>query len=111
MLYLIAQEKLLLGIYIIINYIIINITYNNITYLITTNRYRKTNLFVEPQFNVTAISEVITFDTDFGVKFGTFICFDILFYNPALQLTRNYDITDIVFSTAWFSEAPFLTGE
>lgn len=73
-------------------------------------RYRKTNLFVEPQFNVTAVPEIVTFDTDFGVKFGTFICFDILFNEPALKLIRQHQITDIVFPTAWFSEAPFLTG-
>lgn len=75
------------------------------------NRYRKTNLFVESQFNVTSIPEIVTFDTDFGVKFGTFICFDILFYEPTLQLTRLHQVTDIVFPTAWFSEAPFLTGK
>lgn len=75
------------------------------------NRYRKTNLFTEPNFNVTAVPEVVSFDTDFGVKFGTFICFDILFREPALQLTRVLQVTDIVYPTAWFSEAPFLTGK
>lgn len=78
---------------------------------ITINRYRKTNLFKEPQFNVTAVPEIVTFDTDFGVKFGTFICFDILFREPAIQLTRTHKITDIVYPTAWFSEVPFLTGK
>ncbi|XP_029156556.1 vanin-like protein 1 [Nylanderia fulva] len=73
-------------------------------------RYRKTNLFIERQFNVTLVPEIVTFDTDFGVKFGTFICFDILFYEPALQLTRLHQVTDIVYTTAWFSEAPFLTA-
>ncbi|XP_036140740.1 vanin-like protein 1 isoform X2 [Monomorium pharaonis] len=73
-------------------------------------RYRKTHLFEEHQFNVTAVPEVVIFDTDFGVKFGTFICFDILFYEPALNLTRDHQVTDIIFSTAWFSEAPFLTA-
>jgi len=73
-------------------------------------RYRKTNLFEENQFNVTAVPEIVTFDTDFGVKFGTFICFDILFREPAIQLTRDHLVTDIVFPTAWFSEAPFLTA-
>ncbi|XP_012541929.1 vanin-like protein 1 [Monomorium pharaonis] len=74
-------------------------------------RYRKVNLFAtEPQFNVTPIPEVVTFDTDFGVKFGTFICFDILFREPALQLTREHKVTDIVYPTAWYSEAPFLTA-
>lgn len=75
------------------------------------NRYRKTNLFGEPEFNVTPEPEEVIFDTDFGVKFGIFTCFDILFYEPALKLTRFYNITDIVFPTAWFSETPFLTGK
>lgn len=97
-----------LYIFIFIINIIYNVTYK---YLITMSRYRKTNLFLERQFNVTATPEVVTFNTDFGVKFGTFICFDILFYKPALQLTRTYEVTDIVFPTAWFSEAPFLTGK
>lgn len=66
---------------------------------------------MEHNFDTTKEPEVITFDTDFGIKFGTFTCFDILFYNPALQLTRHHNITDIVFPTAWFSEVPFLTGE
>lgn len=74
-------------------------------------RYRKINLFVEPEFNSPLHPEVVTFDTDFGVKFGTFICFDILFAKPALTLTRNLKVNDIVFPTAWFSETPFLTGE
>ncbi|XP_029667481.1 vanin-like protein 2 isoform X1 [Formica exsecta] len=73
-------------------------------------RYRKTNLFGEQQFNVTSKPEIVIFDTDFGVKFGTFICFDILFHEPALQLTRVHQVTDIVYPTAWFSEAPFLTA-
>ncbi|XP_070524082.1 vanin-like protein 1 isoform X2 [Cardiocondyla obscurior] len=73
-------------------------------------RYRKTNLYGEHQFNVTLHPEVVSFNTDFGVKFGTFICFDILFFEPALILTRIKEITDIVYPTAWFSETPFLTA-
>lgn len=60
---------------------------------------------------MTAAPEIVTFDTDFGVKFGTFICFDILFREPATQLTRVHQVTDIVYPTAWFSETPFLTGK
>ncbi|KAL2712556.1 vanin-like protein 1 [Vespula squamosa] len=73
-------------------------------------KYRKINLYIEPEFDRPIHPEVVTFDTDFGVKFGTFICFDILFAEPALNLTRNHKITDIVFTTAWFSETPFLTA-
>lgn len=73
-------------------------------------RYRKVNLYMEYNFDPTPIPEVITFDTDFGVKFGTFICFDILFPVPALNLTRTLGISNFVYSTAWFSEMPYLTA-
>lgn len=65
---------------------------------------------MEKQFDKTKIPEIVTFDTDFGVKFGTFICFDILFSVPALNLTRTLGVSNIIFTTAWFSEVPFLTG-
>ncbi|XP_054006551.1 vanin-like protein 1 [Hylaeus anthracinus] len=73
-------------------------------------RYRKVNLYMEHRFHPADPQEVITFDTDFGVTFGTFICFDILFSVPALNLTRNLGISDVIYSAAWFSEAPFLTA-
>ncbi|XP_069678402.1 vanin-like protein 2 [Periplaneta americana] len=73
-------------------------------------RYRKFNLFGEPGFSVTPEPEFSMFETDFGVKFGTFTCFDIMFQHPAVTLVKGYGITDIVFPTAWFSELPFLTA-
>lgn len=74
-------------------------------------RYRKYNLFVEPGFSKTDTAELIKFKTDFGVTFGTFICFDIMFKTPSLDLlSKHEDVTDIVYPTAWFSELPFLTG-
>lgn len=78
--------------------------------LIVPYRYRKVHLYMEHQFDTVEPPEIVTFDTDFDVKFGTFICFDILFSVPALNLTRINNVTNIVYSTAWFSEAPFLTG-
>lgn len=65
---------------------------------------------MEPQFDTTEIPEIVTFDTDFGERFGTFICFDMLFAVPALNLTRIEGVSNIVYPTAWFSETPFLTG-
>ncbi|XP_043265501.1 vanin-like protein 1 [Colletes gigas] len=73
-------------------------------------RYRKVNLYMEPRFRPTKIPEIVTFDTDFGVRFGTFICFDILFWIPGLNMTRTAGVTDFLYPTAWFSEAPFLTA-
>ncbi|XP_055537021.1 vanin-like protein 1 isoform X2 [Wyeomyia smithii] len=72
-------------------------------------RYRKYNLFGENGINTTRTADVVTFETDFGVTFGTFICFDLMFDQPALQIVRN-GVTDVIFSTMWFSELPFLTA-
>lgn len=72
-------------------------------------RYRKYNLFAEPGINITSWSDAVTFETDFGVWFGTFICFDLMFERPALQLVKQ-GVTDFIFTTMWFSELPFLTA-
>lgn len=73
------------------------------------SRYRKFNLFGE-KVDKPLKPQMSTFDTDFGVKFGHFICFDLAFRYPALELVRTLNITDIIFPTMWFSEMPFLTG-
>ena len=73
------------------------------------SRYRKFNLFGEDVDKPHAPA-MITFETDFGVRFGHFICFDLMFRKPALELVRKENVTDIVFTTMWFSEMPFLTG-
>ncbi|KAF5285196.1 hypothetical protein FQR65_LT13311 [Abscondita terminalis] len=74
------------------------------------SRYRKYHLFSETFINKTAHPDISIFDTDFGVRFGTFICFDILFKEPALELIQKHNVTHIIFSTMWFSELPFLTA-
>ncbi|KAL7298146.1 hypothetical protein TKK_0009146 [Trichogramma kaykai] len=75
-------------------------------------RYRKYNLFGEAGTNRTRRAEPSTFATDFGVTFGQFICFDLLFPEPALNYTqgRTTRINDVIFSNHWFSELPFLYG-
>uniref|UniRef100_A0A1B6FC38 CN hydrolase domain-containing protein n=2 Tax=Cuerna arida TaxID=1464854 RepID=A0A1B6FC38_9HEMI len=50
------------------------------------------------------------FDTDFGVRFGIFTCFDILFKEPTATLLSKQNITDFVYPTAWFSELPFYSA-
>lgn len=73
------------------------------------SRYRKYNLFGEAVDKPHKPS-VVAFDTDFGVRFGHFVCFDLMFRAPALELVRRENITDIIFTTMWFSEMPFLTA-
>ena len=72
-------------------------------------RYHKYNLFGEFDMDRPDEPEIETFETDFGVKFGIFTCFDILFKSPAQPvLTENIDA--IVYPTEWHAELPFLTG-
>ncbi|CAG9791383.1 unnamed protein product [Diatraea saccharalis] len=90
------------------------------TYIFNTNivfdrsgavidRYRKINLYYEP-YTPALRPELGLFSTDFGVRFGHFICFDLMFQVPATQVVQKYNISDIIFSTMWYSEIPFLTA-
>lgn len=73
------------------------------------SRYRKVNIYVE-QKNTTLQPEIAIFETDFGVRFGQFICFDMLFYEPVQRMVKEYKIKDFIFSSWFYSELPFLTG-
>lgn len=78
------------------------------------SRYRKFNLFGE-KVDKPHKPAIVMFETDFGIKFGHFVCFDLMFRAPALELVRwthgdSRDLTDIIFTTMWFSELPFLTA-
>lgn len=53
--------------------------------------------------------DVVTFETDFGVKFGVLIGFDLVMPEPATSLLKM-GITHFVNPTFWFNELPFSTG-
>lgn len=72
--------------------------------------YRKYNLFGEPGITQPSSIEYKEFNTDFGVKFGHFVCFDLMFESPAMEFVRN-GVKNIVFPTRWYSELPFITGD
>lgn len=74
------------------------------------SRYRKSHLWRREYYTRATMRqpELATFETDFGVTFGHFICFDMLFYEPAMQLLLERNVTDIIYPTYWFSELPFL---
>lgn len=74
------------------------------------SRYRKFHLYVG-EGNTTVEPEFSVFETDFGVKFGHFICYDILFYRPAQELVDKYRLNNIIFTSKFVSELPFLTGK
>lgn len=77
---------------------------------VIVSRYRKFNLFNEPTTSVTADVELGHFTTDFNVTFGHFVCFDILFRSPALDLWTHLGIRDFAYPTMWFSELPFMSA-
>ncbi|CAH2250172.1 pantetheinase-like [Pelobates cultripes] len=73
-------------------------------------RYHKQHLFLgEIQFNAPKEAEVVSFDTPFG-RFGIFICFDILFYDPAVALVVDRNVDTILFPTAWMNVLPHLSA-
>ncbi|KAI5635486.1 carbon-nitrogen hydrolase domain-containing protein [Phthorimaea operculella] len=74
------------------------------------DRYRKINLFGEFSRTPALSPDLGVFTTDFGVTFGHFICFDLMFQVPAVQTVEKLNLTDIIFTTMWFSEMPYLTA-
>ncbi|XP_057626729.1 biotinidase isoform X1 [Chionomys nivalis] len=73
-------------------------------------RYRKHNLYFEAAFDTPAHVDLVTFDTPFAGQFGMFTCFDILFFEPAIQLLRDSEVKHIVYPTAWMNQLPLLAA-
>ncbi|XP_072934499.1 vanin-like protein 2 isoform X3 [Epargyreus clarus] len=74
------------------------------------DRYRKINLFGEFSRTPAFKPDLGIFSTDFGVTFGHYICFDLMFQVPAVQVVEKHKLTDVIFTTMWFSEMPYLTA-
>ena len=72
-------------------------------------RYHKQHLYHEGGFNTPEKCEKVTFTTSFGVRFGVFTCFDILFSDPPLELVHD-GVRNIVFPTAWLDALPLLAA-
>ncbi|XP_046547536.1 pantetheinase-like [Haliotis rubra] len=71
-------------------------------------RYHKRHLFKENQFDTPPL-ELATFETPFG-KFGLITCFDILFYDPSVELIQKEGVRNIIFPTAWMDRLPYLAA-
>uniref|UniRef100_A0A1B6F3X2 CN hydrolase domain-containing protein n=1 Tax=Cuerna arida TaxID=1464854 RepID=A0A1B6F3X2_9HEMI len=72
-------------------------------------RYRKFNPYGE-SVNKPPLPDHHYFETDFGVRFGMFTCFDIEFLEPAIVMARQFGIRHFIFPLCWISELPFLTA-
>lgn len=71
--------------------------------------YRKFNLnYEDHQIDRTISPDISIFETDFGVKFGILIGFDLGLLSPMQQLI-DQGIRNFVTPTAWLSVTPFAT--
>ncbi|XP_037908441.1 vanin-like protein 1 [Hermetia illucens] len=75
------------------------------------SRYRKVNLYIEPRLDEPSEQPLPIFETDFGVKFGHFICFDVMFKYPSRILVQQENITNILYPTYWYAGLPFFIAE
>jgi len=72
-------------------------------------KYHKMNLFNEPYFDPAPQPELVFADTRFG-RMGLFICFDMIFKLPGLELVEKYNVTTMLFNTWWLDELPFFSA-
>ncbi|XP_065841167.1 pantetheinase-like [Oscarella lobularis] len=73
-------------------------------------KYHKKHLFFEYEYTEPESASLAVFTTSFGVKFGLFTCFDMLFQKPAQELVRRLGIKNIAFPTAWINSFPYLAS-
>lgn len=45
--------------------------------------------------------EIVIFKIFFGVIFGVFICFDMLFYDFVIEFVEKFGVRNIVFLIVW----------
>ncbi|NWX98834.1 BTD Biotinidase, partial [Nothoprocta ornata] len=85
-----------------------NVVFDDAGTLVAT--YRKHNLYFEDAFDAPPEADYVLFDTPFAGKFGVFTCFDILFFEPAVNLVRQYKVKQVVYPTAWMNQLPLLSA-
>ena len=72
-------------------------------------KYHKYHLFGEFQYDVPSYQQHAVLKTPFG-DFGVYTCFDKIFKNPAIALVEDAKLKNIVLTTWWFDETPFLSA-
>ncbi|XP_066967402.1 pantetheinase-like [Macrobrachium rosenbergii] len=74
-------------------------------------RYRKKHLFIEDHFiEGTDPDSSAMFATSFGATFTLMISFDLLFYDPAVSNMETFGVRDVITSSGWMDQLPFLVA-
>uniref|UniRef100_UPI00358FE024 biotinidase-like n=1 Tax=Myxine glutinosa TaxID=7769 RepID=UPI00358FE024 len=86
-----------------------NVAFNSDGLLVS--RYRKYHLYFEDHYyNTPNQVDYAIFNTPFAGDFAMFICYDLLFGSPAMELVKRHGVKNIAFSTAWFDHLPLLSS-
>ncbi|EGG23522.1 hypothetical protein DFA_05655 [Cavenderia fasciculata] len=64
-------------------------------------KFHKAHTIFEDSMNKPVKYHAKFFDSDFGVRFGTFICFDLMWKQPQTDLIEKHGIQTLLFSTEW----------
>ncbi|KAG2392570.1 hypothetical protein C9374_011295 [Naegleria lovaniensis] len=70
------------------------------------SKYHKTHLYFENGIDP-GDGTPVYFETDFGVKFGLLICFDIIFEEPLNSLLNDIKVDAIAFTSWWVNFPPY----
>ena len=62
-------------------------------------KYRKSHPAFIFSVNKPPVAEMVTYTTSFGVRFGMFVCFDIAFSDPAVELVHA-GVKDFIYAAA-----------
>ena len=74
-------------------------------------RYHKLHMYDEtPLFDPSPSAEYVYFDTAFG-RFGTIICFDIMHYEPTQVLINDFNIKNLLVTSAMNVFLPFIVPQ
>jgi hypothetical protein len=74
---------------------------------IIIGRYHKHHLYGEFMLNQDPVQDFRFFDSDFGVRFGLYICWDRVYKDPIIGLIDKYNVTSMALSTWFGDEYPF----
>lgn len=66
-------------------------------------KYHKRNLWGETNVDTPPTAEKVSFKTSFGITFGMFVCADLIYEHPALDLVRD-GVKDFTMPLAWSNE-------
>ncbi|GAB1600457.1 vascular non-inflammatory molecule 3-like [Argonauta hians] len=73
-------------------------------------KYRRSALLHEPYFDSPNQSEIATFESSSGIKFGIVSSYDTIVEEPMKELIQKQGIKNIIIPNVWRAESPLLSS-